>query len=182
MASADRKRPIWLELLAAGVTAALVSACVTFYMDRVTSNRARDREALEQVVGPASMHLARTEIVHNRYGKTDVGLLRDAMILRESNAAVRSLLIGKSYLLPKELQEDARCLVAHYDAWLSEYEAKCQAEYISVGREPHISDKFDIGFLSEDLANPNCGTKFPEGADIRFEKEYNRLRNAVGIE
>lgn len=95
---AEEKKPLWLNLLAAGTVAAVVSSAVSLYLDHRSFIRTRDQQALEQVVGPVAMRLARTWAVHRRYGEGNSRLLRDVLVMRDSNEEVRKILIGKAHL------------------------------------------------------------------------------------
>ena len=177
--SSAGKKPIWMELLAAGVVAAAVSALVALYMDYRSFHRARDHEALEQVIGPVVMHLSRTRAVHERYGKTSNQIFRDALIMRDSNATVRTLLIDKAHLLPGKLMAAAQCLVSHYDIWLNAFEHELEIESAD-GSPPELGERFDVGFVDGDPAfQKRCGTGFPDDAPELFEEEFTRLRGEL---
>ncbi|HEY0097262.1 MAG TPA: hypothetical protein VGB96_23250 [Archangium sp.] len=59
-----------------------------------------------------------------------------ARSLRRVNVAARTLLMSRGHLLPPPLQEDAAALVAHYDVWLTLWDAHRKA------LRPALADAF----------------------------------------
>ncbi len=136
------------------------------------SQREWQEKSLSELIGPVYMHLDRTSKVAARYRITTYKekgkSYYDAMLMRKSNEEVRSLLLGKGYLLPETLRSYAHKLVAHYDLWLSRFDAKLNEE------KPTSDSIFDIGFTEE---------SFPEDALKAFQDAYNSLRKDLyGIE
>jgi hypothetical protein len=79
----------------------------------------------------------------------------------ERNKRMRGLLISKFFLIPTDLREDAEKLVAHFDAWLDEYQAV---------RPGGVRDK-DKPFV---FVGPK-GMPFPSDSERRVLDRYDEL-------
>lgn len=132
-----------------------------------TSEREWREKSLSELVGPVYMHLDRTSQVAKRYKKTykeQTTSYFDALLMQDSNEAVRSVLLSKGHLLPEELRGHAHALVAHYDVWLRRFDAKVAKE------APTAESSFDVGFAE---------VPFPEEAAKAFRDSYKRLRKEL---
>jgi hypothetical protein len=173
----------WWGLIGYSLVTALVSGSITgalmgwvFQRDLDSSRSVRTwkESALAQVIAPAVMHFSRTEAVANRYRSTM--LYGDALLLHDSNAVMRELLLQKAYLLPARLVAPAQCLLVHFDIWLKRYDLTL-AKYRQENRTDPVADKaFDVGFSA--LEDAKCG-KFPRDVPKLFRDEYDRLRREL---
>ena len=129
------------------------------------SAREWKEKSLSELLGPVVMHLGRTSRVAERYSTTTYKekgkSYSDAMLMKESNEAVRSILLSNGQFLPENLRSQAHKLVAHYDLWESRFDAKVEKE------KPTADSVFDIGFTEE---------PFPEDAVKAFQDSYESLR------
>ncbi len=129
------------------------------------SEREWKEKSLSELIGPVVMHLDRTQRVGKRYSTTTYKekgkSYHDAMLMKESNEAVRSILLTNGHLLPENLRNQAHKLVSHYDLWISRFNAKFEEE------KPTVESVFDIGFTKE---------SFPEDAVKAFQSAYDSLR------
>ncbi len=76
----------------------------------------RERMLME-VLGPVHMQMKRAEAAYRSY-LNDGRKFIYTLVLRDSNAAVKDLLLDRGYLLPVGLQDDALQLIEHLDIWL----------------------------------------------------------------
>ena len=76
---------------------------------------------LDELLGPLHMHFRVARGAYRDYLAHGKSFLF-ASSLRRTNLSARALLLGKGYLLPPDLQEDAAALIAHYDVWLTLWE------------------------------------------------------------
>ncbi len=134
-------------------------------LEEFKSKRGWKEESLAELIAPVVMHLGRTSTVSDRYSvqtfkKAGVSYA-DAQIMRESNEAVRMILLSKGHLLPEELRETAHVLIAHYDEWLIRFDTTLR------NVESATTSKFDVGFPNVD---------FPDDAGNAFQAAYDRLR------
>jgi hypothetical protein len=122
-------------------------------------------KSLSLLIGPVVMHLDRTKHVATRYRKTTYAQKTtsyfEAQLMRDSNKAIRELLLSNGHLLPEELRVPAHKLVAHYDVWLRRFDAKVAQEH------PDAASTFDVGF-----AQPT----FPDDAAQEFKASFETLR------
>ena len=72
---------------------------------------------LMEVLGQVHMQMKRAEAAYRSY-LNDGRKFIYTLILRDSNTAVRDLLLERGYLLPAALQDDALQLIEHLDIWL----------------------------------------------------------------
>lgn len=74
---------------------------------------------LLELLAPLKVHFDRTRSAFRDWSGFNEAIENEIM---RSNKYIRDHLISKWYLIPPDLQEDARKLVFHYDAWLAEYD------------------------------------------------------------
>jgi hypothetical protein len=169
-------------LISGSVVAAIVGTVLKSRLDErfeeSKSTRNRNEALLTEVIGPATMHIARTEAIAARYGRQSARQrFAEADLLRASNETMRNLLISKGYLIPTKLMRDSQCLVVHYDIWLKRFEAtmdKFKAEHD--GKAPSANDTFDVGF--SELEDSECGG-FDKKAPKLYADEFQRLRKEL---
>lgn len=132
------------------------------------SAREWKEKALANLIGPVVMHLERTSRVADRYSrqtfKEKGKSYSDAMLMRESNDAVRSILLANGHLVPENLRVPAHKLVAHYDLWINRFDTKFEKE------KPTADSVFDVGFAEE---------PFPKDAVKAFQDSYEGLRGEL---
>ena len=170
----------WLGLIVHTLLSSLISGAVIAggldkELEAWKSTRSWQLNALSEVIAPAVMHLSRTGALAERYRVQP--RYGEAVLLKESNATVRALLLGKSHLLPSDLVDTSQCLLTHYDIWLKRFDLSL-AEYKAshAGAEPSPEQPFDVGFSSMEAAK--CGG-FPKEAPGKFRGEYNALRESL---
>jgi hypothetical protein len=157
------------------ITTALSSSIVGLVLKTLLDRRferhrfTRDwkEKSLATVVGPVVMHLNRTKEGAARYRKTFAAKtisFFEAGLMRDSNEAVRSILLSNGHLLPEGLRAHAHALVAHYDVWLRRFDAKVALE------KPDANSTFDVGFAE---------VAFPEAAEKAFSSCYETLREEL---
>jgi hypothetical protein len=158
-------------LVATLLSGSIVGVVLKVFVDRKLEKHRFTRDWKEQslsaVVGPVVMHLDRTSKVASRYIRTHrekTTSYFDAMLMRDSNEAVRSILLSNGNLLPEDLRTHAHALVAHYDVWLRRFDAKAALE------KPDADSSFDVGFAE---------VRFPEAAAKAFQDSYGRLREEL---
>ena len=113
---------------------------------------------LHDLSGPLHMHFIAARRAYGDYLANSRRFLF-ARNLRRINVSARALLLGRGYLLPPALQEDAAALIAHYDVWLtlwSEHRLKTR---------PTLDDPFV--FENE--------FTYPKAAEARLEAHYAEL-------
>ena len=76
----------------------------------------QSERVLAEVLGPVHMQMRRAEAAYRSY--LDDRKFIYTLVLRDSNTAVRDLLLERGYLLPTDLQDDALQLIQHLDIWL----------------------------------------------------------------
>jgi|GEM_PF-4772967 len=121
-------------------------------------------QSLSKVVGPVVMHLDRTSQIATRYQKTfreKTTSYFDASLMKDSNQAVRTILLSNGHLLPENLRGHSHALIAHYDVWIRRFDAKVALE------KPTADSKFDVGFSE---------VPFPKSAAKAFRESYEYLR------
>jgi hypothetical protein len=125
-------------------------------------------KSLSLLIGPVVMHLDRTKQVASRYRTTTFAQQTtsyfEAQLMRDSDQAIRELLLSNGHLLPEHLRRPAHALVAHYDVWLRRFDEKVARE------DPDAASTFDVGF-----AQP----KFPDDAADEFNAAYEALRKEL---
>ncbi len=154
-------------LLSGAIVGVLLKAFVDRKLEKHRFTRDWKEQSLSTVVGPVVMHLDRTSKVAARYQRTykeKTTSYFDAMLMRDSNEAVRSILLSNGHLLPEDLRTHAHALVAHYDIWLRRFDAKEALE------KPDADSSFDVGFAE---------VRFPEAAANAFQSSYGRLREEL---
>jgi hypothetical protein len=143
---------VWGALVIQTVIAAVISGSVVgialkavidrrFERDRV--NREWKERVLAVVLGPLVMHLLRTSALSDLYQKTYKEKTKShfhAQPMRESNKAVRSLILANGHLKPASLLVNAQALIQHYDVWLAGFDAKEAVE------KPRPESTFEMGF------------------------------------
>lgn len=115
---------------------------------------------LTELLGPLHMHLAAARTLYGHYlegGKR----FAFADALRSTNIRARTLLLDKGWMLPEPLQADAAALIAHWEVWLSLWEAHRRAT------DPGPDDEF---------AFANDFT-WPRESALRLEALYETLRS-----
>jgi hypothetical protein len=169
----DPETVLWGPFIAQTFVATLLSGSIVGLFLKILVDRKLERhrftrdwkeQSLSKVVGPVVMHLDRTSRVARRYQLTHAQKTTsyfDAMLMRDSNEAVRSILLSKGHLLPEELRTHAHALVAHYDVWLRRFDAKVALD------KPDADSSFDVGFAE---------VRFPREAAKAFQDSYERLR------
>ena len=151
-------------LLSGSIIGLFLKALVDRRLEQARFTRDWKELSLANVVGPVVMHLNRTLQVRNRYKQTYAQKTTsyfDARLMRDSNDAVRGVLLSHGHLIPHELLEHAHALIAHYDVWLRRFDAKVELE------KPTAESTFDVGFAE---------VPFPREASDAFAASYNRLR------
>ena len=176
----DAPEVAWTPLIVQTVMAAVLSGSVVgvvlktlidrrLEMERI--NREWKETALSVLLGPLVMHLARTDALSCLYKTSFREKTKSyfhAQLMRESNKAVRSLILANGHLLPSSLLIHAQDLVKHYDVWLARFDEKEALE------QPGSESKFDMGFVE---------VRFPVAARDAFFDEYSSLRMELyGVE
>jgi hypothetical protein len=166
-------------LVSSVISGAVIGAILKWSLDKEfevwRSERTWQVSALSEVVAPTVMHLSRTAALAERYRLEP--RFGEAVLLRESNEAIRALILSKSHLLPSELVPVSECLLTHYDIWLKRFDLSLNKHKASSGgREPAPDQPFDVGFASMEATR--CGG-FPREAPVRFRQQYNILRKAL---
>lgn len=90
---------------------------------------------LHDLLGPLHMHFLAARAAYRGYLENGRSFLF-ARSLRRVNVSARTLLMSRGHLLPRPLQEDAAALIAHYDVWLTLWDAHRKA------LKPALSDPF----------------------------------------
>lgn len=167
---------LWGSFIAQTLIATLLSGSIVGFVLKVFVDRrmekhrfARDwkEQSLSKVIGPVIMHLDRTSQASARYQTTyreKTTSYFDARLMRDSNEAVRAILLSNGHLLPEELRTHAHALVAHYDVWLRRFDAKVALE------NPDATASFDVGFAE---------VAFPRSAVKAFQESYVKLREEL---
>jgi hypothetical protein len=124
------------------------------------SRRAWEEKSVGELLGPINMHLDRTELAFKRWREHDLFL--EANVIRESNLAIRDLLLGNASLIPPDLRHDASLLIEHFDAWLRKYDQE------RVNKQP---GQVDAAFT---FVGPD-GYPFPRTSADRFQDEFKRM-------
>ena len=159
-------------LITAILSGSIVGLFLKGWLDRrmevERSTRDWKEKSLSLLVGPVVMHLDRTKHVASRYSTTTFGQestsFFEAQIMRESNKAIRELLLSNGHLLPEHLRRPAHALVEHYDVWLRRFDEKEARE------KPDAASTFDVGF-----AQP----EFPSDDAQKFNASYEALRKEL---
>lgn len=155
-------------LLSGSIVGLILKILVDRKMEQHRFTRDWKERSLSTVVGPVVMHLSRTSQIAARYKAATHAIKTtsyfDAVLMRDSNDSVRSLLLANGHLLPEELREHADALVAHYDVWLRRFDAKVAL------KEPDAESSFDVGFAE---------IPFPEAAAVAFRESYQELRKEL---
>ena len=119
-----------------------------------------DSLVLTELLSPMFVHLNRTKDAFLRWtGKNEY---LEMKIIRESNLAMRNILINKAYLIPDYLMEDASKLIAHFDAWLEEFNR--------VRGNEEISNKTTFVFVGPK------GSPFPIESEKSFKEAFTKMR------
>lgn len=116
-----------------------------------------------ELLGPMMLHLTQAQSCYHAYlsgGKT----FRCACALWECNTALRGLLVDKGDLLPDAMQQQARKIVEHIDAWAALWVAHRDA------LQPGDDDVFAF-------ENPET---FPTEAEAQLKAYYQSLCGAGG--
>lgn len=166
------------SLISALISGAVIGGILKWLFDKELeswrSQRTWQVAALSEVIAPAVMHFERTGKLGNRYRLRP--LYGEAVLLRESNNTVRTLLLSKAHLLPSELVTPSGCLLTHYDIWLKRFD-QTFADYKRIhGSEPPPDAEFDVG--SSEVEDKNCG-KFPQEVPTLFRLQFNELRKQL---
>ena len=121
---------------------------------RPTGSQVRGREVLCKLLIPLRSHMRTSAelvspwVTQKRY--------RDALAMRDANAASRSILVTNAVLVPPELRRDRDLLIRHYDVWLGRFAAELPR------KEPALNDSFFF------YSAPGYG--FPKASETRFFK------------
>jgi hypothetical protein len=166
------------SLLSAVISSAMIAGVLKWMFDKELESwrtvRSWQLSALSEVIAPAVMHFERTKALAERYRRTMFA--GEAVLLRESNATIRNLLLSKAHLLPSELVAPSQCLLTHYDIWLKRYDFTLEQYMRSHGSQPTPLSDFDVGF--SELEDPKCGD-FPEEVPGLFRAQFNKLRKEL---
>jgi len=170
----------WGPLVIQTLTAAVLSGSVVGIALKTIIDRRLERErinrewkemTLSSLLGPLVMHLIRTDALSHLYKSTFHEKTKSyfhAQLMRESNKAVRSLILANAHLLPSALLTHAQQLIKHYDVWLARFDEKEALE------KPGPESTFDMGFVE---------VRFPVAARDAFLQEYASLRKELyGVE
>ncbi|TMJ12003.1 MAG: hypothetical protein E6G94_14740 [Alphaproteobacteria bacterium] len=154
--------------LATGILAALllrrnarISAEIQDYFEqrqqRLSSVRAYQEAALEQLFGPVKMQMARTGRAFLRWRERNDHI--ETTIIREGNLFVRDLLLAKGHLIPPHLIAPVEVLIEHYDAWLEQYAllraegAASDAPFVFVGPKgfpfPRTAEQLIVAYAAK---------------------------------
>jgi hypothetical protein len=166
-------------LLSALISGAVIGAILKWVFDKEVESwrttRTWQSTALAEVIAPTVMHLARTKTLAERY-RVNM-LFGEAMLLRDSNSTIRSLLLSKAHLLPPELIPPAQCLLTHYDIWLKRFDLTlAQYKKSHATSDPLPNASFDVGF--SELEDAKCG-KFPADVSELFQAQFDVLRKEL---
>lgn len=176
------RRLIVHSLISAFISAAVVGGFLKWQFDKEfeswRSQRTWQVTALSEVIAPAVIHFERTSVIGDRYRHNP--RYGEAVLLRESNNAVRALILSKAHLLPSELLAPSGCLLTHYDIWLKRFDLALE-KYKKIHRsEPPLDAQFDVG--SSEIEDPKCG-KFPQEVPPLFRSQRDKLmRDVYGFE
>ena len=116
---------------------------------------------LMEVLGPVHMQMKRAEAAYRSY-LNDGRKFIYTLVLRDSNAAVKDILLERGYLLPTGLQEDALQLIEHLDIWLIKWHE------LRERANPALDDQFVF-------ANENV---YPKRAAQNLEAMYAAIAGA----
>lgn len=170
----------WIPLLIQTLIAALISGSVVgivlkalldrkFEKERI--NREWKEKSLATLLGPVVMHLMRTDALSHLYQSTFNARSKSyfhAQLMRESNRAVRSLILANGHLIPVSLLTHAQEMIKHYDVWLARFDEKRALE------KPDADSTFDLGFVE---------IRFPVAArDAFFEKYATTRQELYGVD
>jgi hypothetical protein len=159
---------LFLYLLVSGLlSGAVIAAALGFVLSKRTdifrSHRTWKERAVADLLAPIHMHLQRTRSARDNFSKNKTFI--EGKVLRESNLAVRDLLLKNAYLIPPDLRNDASRLVNHYDRWFEEYERLRKTQ------NPNLDSLFDLG-------DP-VGFPFPSDAEERFHESFKKHWNEL---
>jgi 23S rRNA C2498 (ribose-2'-O)-methylase RlmM len=167
---------LWVPFVVQTLAATLLSGSIVGFVLKVFVDRRMEKQrftrdwkeqSLSKVIGPVIMHLQRTSQAATRYQITyseKTTSYFDARIMRDSNEAVRSILLSNGHLIPESLRPHSHELVAHYDLWLRRFDAKVALE------NPDANASFDIGVAE---------VEFPRAAVKAFQDSYVKLREEL---
>ena len=116
--------------------------------------------SLEELLAPIKLQLMRSAVTLRNYKANDV--YREK-ILKECNETIRSLLLGKGFLIPANLLPYAEKLISHFDEWLQAYQQ---------AREVQNNTKTEHVFTYN----------FPHDAEQRFTEQYEMFLKELEIE
>ena len=122
----------------------------------------RRERLLADLLGPVHMHMKRAEAAYHAY-LADGRKFIYTQVIRDSNEAVRDLLLRRGYLLRDDLQVDALKLIEHLDIWLLKWYATREAN------QPALDDPFIFTNASV----------FPKQAAENLEAMYAQLASDV---
>lgn len=105
------------------------------------------------------MYLERTKRAAKRWQSANFYL--EAKILKETNVAVRYLLLAKGHLIPPDLRDDAARLIEHYDYWIEKY------EHARATQRPQLDSYFELTIPDE--------FRFPKIAEENFKKRTEEM-------
>lgn len=166
-------------LLSSVISGAVIAGILQWALNKEVetwkSTRSWQLSALSEIVAPTVMHLSRTGALADRYRvQMRYG---EAVLLKESNNTLRTILLAKAHLLPSELVGTSQCLLTHYDIWLKRFELTLADFRAAHGAtDPTPEQRFDVGFAS--LEAPRCGS-FPKEAPVQFQRQFDLLRKEL---
>ena len=152
-------------LFAGSIGGAVISEWSTYTQTMEAKERVWKEQQLAKVIGPVVMHLDRTERNYLAY-RDDRNNPQKAERLKNTNNAVRKVLIDFGYLLPYDLIAKAQCLVYHYDDWEHRY---------TQALEGH---KRGRPFKIKNSSTKSCAS-FPKGHEDAFHFAYCRLHQEL---
>jgi hypothetical protein len=141
----------------AGIAAAVINQRFAAALDIWRSQRGWKERAVTELLGPIYILLDRTKRAFDRWDKKDLFL--EGEIVKNSNLAIRDLLLSKPYLIPPSLRNDASELILHYAVWLEEFDRL---------RRKQTNSKAESAFV---FTGP-LGYPFPSSADKNFRETF----------
>jgi hypothetical protein len=163
----------WSNLLAGLVSGGVIATVLTLTTSRwvaevkttvedqarrITEGRDLEWELLRDVLGPVTVHLKRTNMAFRRWKSKNI--LLESLIIADSNARVRAILLDKFHLLPPDLRDHAEKLIEHYDLWFEAFERERNSQKPEAEQSPFT------------FVGPE-GYPFPRTAEAAFEQRRN---------
>ena len=117
-----------------------------------------------QLLAPLIAQFDRTKSAFDRWNEQNLPLENE--IIRDGNIKARNLLEQHAALVPRELQNDRRKLVEHYDRWLEEFSR------LREGPGQNLDQPFVF-------VGPE-GFPFPTDSEARFRERYEMVSSRLG--